>query len=193
MESQKRRKTARQGRTGPPSSRRVLLSAVGAAIMALFGYLLLTSTDEPAVNVPVAPPANERYGTDVGQPASGEIVFSGKDGTRRAVVTVEIARDEKSRELGLMYRRVLARNHGMLFQFDSSTVQSFWMKNTYLPLDMIFVDEWGTIVTIHKNTRPLTENSYTSTKPALCVVEVNAGFAEANGLRVGDRMEWKGH
>jgi uncharacterized membrane protein (UPF0127 family) len=105
-------------------------------------------------------------------------------------VSVEIVDDDRSRTLGLMYRRSLGSDHGMLFVFDSSAVQSFWMKNTVLPLDMIFVNERGRVVTIHRNTRPYSEQTYVSSEPARYVVEVNAGYADAHGLRNGDHMDW---
>jgi len=105
-------------------------------------------------------------------------------------IDIEIARDESEREIGLMYRENMAENQGMLFVFDDSDPRSFWMKNTIISLDMIFVNEKDEIITIHKHTIPLSEGSYTSTGPAKYVVEVNAGFTDNYQIMVGDRIAW---
>jgi uncharacterized membrane protein (UPF0127 family) len=117
-------------------------------------------------------------------------VFTRPDGAVRARVHVEIADEPHSRQLGLMYRRSMGMDYGMLFIFDSAATQTFWMKNTILPLDMIFVDSGGRVVTIHRNTEPHSLQTYASSGPALYVVEVNAGFARLHGVATGDRMEW---
>jgi hypothetical protein len=78
----------------------------------------------------------------------------------------------------------------MLFINSEEEMQSFWMKNTYIPLDMIFVNANKEIVTIHVNTTPLKEWNYTSTKPALYVVEVNAGFTNRHGIGTGDKIDF---
>jgi uncharacterized membrane protein (UPF0127 family) len=109
----------------------------------------------------------------------------------KATVNVEIADNEQSRALGLMYRPTMGRTYGMLFVFDSAGVQSFWMKNTILSLDMIFVSAEGRIVTIHKNTTPYSDRTYVSAAPSLYVVEVNAGFSDEHQLKEGDTMEWR--
>jgi len=106
-------------------------------------------------------------------------------------IDVELAQSEADRQLGLMYRDKMAENQGMLFVFEDETVRSFWMKNTVLSLDMIFVNTKNEIVTIHKSTTPYSEESYTSTKPAKYVVEVNAGFTDKYKLGVGDRISWR--
>ena len=107
-----------------------------------------------------------------------------------AAIDIEIAQDDSKRQLGLMYRDKLAENQGMIFVFDGDDTRSFWMKNTVLPLDMIFVNSHNQIVTIHKNTTPYSEQSYTSTKPAQFVVEVNAGYTDRHKISVGDHIAW---
>ncbi len=87
-----------------------------------------------------------------------------------------------------MDRRHLDEDVGMLFVYDQERLRSFWMKNTYISLDMIFVDGSGEIVRIHEKTKPLSKQSYPSYVPALYVVEVNAGFCSAHGLKVGGRV-----
>ncbi|MCX6145376.1 MAG: DUF192 domain-containing protein [Ignavibacteriales bacterium] len=106
------------------------------------------------------------------------------------IVDIELAQNDSQRQLGLMYRDTLAENQGMLFVFDNEEVRAFWMKNTILSLDMIFVNAHNEIVTIHKYTTPYSEESYESTKPAKYVIEVNAGYADKRKISVGDRVSW---
>jgi uncharacterized membrane protein (UPF0127 family) len=89
-----------------------------------------------------------------------------------------------------MYRDKLAENQGMLFIFEDDAPRAFWMKNTVLSLDMIFVNSRNEIVTIHKNTTPYSEQSYESTKPAKYVIEVNAGYTDGHKVSVGDHIAW---
>jgi uncharacterized membrane protein (UPF0127 family) len=107
-----------------------------------------------------------------------------------AGIDIELAQDESQRQLGLMYRDTLAETQGMLFLFDNEEVRAFWMKNTVLSLDMIFVNARSEIVTIHKYTTPYSEETYMSTKPAKYVLEVNAGYADKRKISVGDRISW---
>lgn len=104
-------------------------------------------------------------------------------------VSVEIAATNEKRALGLMYRRDLPESHGMLFFFPRQEPQSFWMKNTPLPLDILFIDSSLRIVSIARNTVPFSEKVIPSDKPAQFVLEVNGGFCQRHGIAVGDRIE----
>jgi hypothetical protein len=81
---------------------------------------------------------------------------------------------------------------GMLFIFPQQRYQSFWMLNTMFSLDILFINNDKEIVTIHKNTTPLSEESYPSSEPAIYVVEVNAGFCDKHGINLGDKVFWIG-
>lgn len=111
----------------------------------------------------------------------------------RAVdVRTELARDPYTWSKGLMFRESLDRNTGMLFVFPDSAKRSFWMKNTLIPLDILFIDADKKIVTIHAGVMPCTTLScprYTSTMSARYVLEVNAGFVEQYGIHEGDAVE----
>ena len=120
----------------------------------------------------------------------GELRFLTPKQTFIAGIDIELAQNESQQQLGLMYRDTLAENQGMLFLFNSEEVRAFWMKNTILSLDIIFVNEHNEIVTIHKYTTPYSEETYASTKPAKYVLEVNAGYADKRKLSVGDRISW---
>jgi len=134
--------------------------------------------------------------TEISQPTAymfkkqGELRFFTPKQDFIAGTDIELAQDESQRQLGLMYRDTLAENQGMLFLFDNEEVRSFWMKNTVLSLDMIFVNARNEIVTIHKYTTPYSEETYVSTKPAKYVIELNAGYTDRKKISVGDRISW---
>jgi hypothetical protein len=109
----------------------------------------------------------------------------------RLRVDVEIARTEPERRKGLMDRASLPENAGMLFIFDETSVHSFWMKDTLVPLDMIFVDEEGRIVGIVESAAPGTLAARTVGAPSRYVLEVNGGWARARGVRAGDRVRFE--
>ncbi len=101
---------------------------------------------------------------------------------------VEIAADDASRERGLMNRRYMPADHGMLFEFPSDAPVAFWMKNTYIPLDMVFLSRSGVVTNVVANAEPLSERVIPSGPPCAAVLEVNGGVAAAIGLKVGDRV-----
>jgi uncharacterized protein len=101
---------------------------------------------------------------------------------------MEVAADEASRELGLMHRKHLARDAGMLFDFQGEVMTSFWMKDTPLPLDMLFVRADGTISTIYANAAPFSLKPISSAEPVRAVIEINGGLAKTLGIGPGDRV-----
>ncbi len=101
---------------------------------------------------------------------------------------VEVMRTDEQRAKGLMFRRYLAADRGMLFDFKAEQTVTMWMKNTFLPLDMIFIGKDGRIVGVAENTEPMSERVIPSGAPALAVLEVNAGTAARLGLKTGDRV-----
>jgi uncharacterized membrane protein (UPF0127 family) len=118
----------------------------------------------------------------------GELTFLKADSSSVTTIDIEIADDDAKRERGLMYRRQMELNHGMLFIFEDEDLRSFWMKNTYLPLDILYLDGKKKIVRIHENVAILNEQSIPSDLPAKYVIEVNAGFSALYKLKTGDRM-----
>jgi uncharacterized membrane protein (UPF0127 family) len=102
--------------------------------------------------------------------------------------SVEVMRSGPQRERGLMFRRYLPQDRGMLFDFGSERPVMMWMKNTYLPLDMIFIGRAGNVVGIAENAEPLSEKIIPSGAPAFGVLEVNAGTADRIGLKIGDSV-----
>ena len=102
---------------------------------------------------------------------------------------VEFAITDEQRRFGLMHRQNLAQGQGMLFIFSKEDIQSFWMKNTLIPLDMVFFDADGAFVTIHRNVPPLSLKSRGSGAPAQFVLEINAGEAESFGIGPSTRLQ----
>lgn len=102
--------------------------------------------------------------------------------------SVEVMRTEPQRERGLMFRRSMPQDRGMLFAFETERPIAMWMKNTYLPLDMIFIARTGRVVGVAENTEPLSERVIPSGAAAFGVLEVNAGVAAGIGLKVGDMV-----
>ena len=103
---------------------------------------------------------------------------------------VEIADNEASREHGLMQRRQMEANHGMLFEFPERAPVTFWMKDTYLPLDMLFIDADGTVKRVVLRATPMSEDMIPSGAPVTGVLELNAGQADAIAVKVGDKVKF---
>lgn len=103
---------------------------------------------------------------------------------------IEIADDDYETQTGLMYRTTLETNHGMLFIFPDTQMRSFYMKNTKISLDIIYIDEDFTIVSFQKNAKPMNETSLPSDTPAKYVLEINGGLSDEWQLAVGDKISF---
>jgi len=115
-----------------------------------------------------------------------EVTIVTADGHHR--FWTEIAQSTAQRQQGLMGRREMPADRGMLFDFRSLQQIHMWMKNTYIPLDMIFLDETGRITAIAANTTPLSTTVLSSPGPARAVLELNGGTAVLLGIKVGDKV-----
>lgn len=102
--------------------------------------------------------------------------------------TVWIAADDASRERGLMFVRQMPADHGMLFLFERPQFAAFWMKNTYLSLDLVFISADGRVVNLAPDARPLSEDPIPSSAPVKAVLELLAGTAARIGLAPGSRI-----
>jgi uncharacterized membrane protein (UPF0127 family) len=100
-------------------------------------------------------------------------------------IHVEVAKTPEERSIGLMERKHLGQNEGMLFIFETEDYHGFWMKNTLIPLSIAFIDKEGRIVRI-TDMKPLTLVSHTPPKPILYALEMKKGWFSANGINVGD-------
>ncbi len=107
------------------------------------------------------------------------------------ILDVEVAGTEQERERGLNFRRTLRENQGMIFLFERAQEITMWMKNTYIPLDMVFIgDDWR-IVHVAANAKPLSADVISSVHPASRVLEIAGGQARKLALGIGDRVSLK--
>ena len=102
---------------------------------------------------------------------------------------VEIAKTPAQYEQGLMFRKKLPEKHGMLFLFHDTKKRYMWMKNTFIPLDMIFADNTGKIIHIFENAQPLDETIIPSQKPTAVVLELPAGTVQKENLKIGHKIK----
>jgi uncharacterized protein len=116
----------------------------------------------------------------------------GADGKPRATVAVEVANTGPQRELGLMYRKHLDDNAGMIFVFPEAAPRNFWMHNTPIPLDMIFADAAGRVTGIVSNAEPFSDKVLGVEGNSEYVLEVNGGFCAKHQIKPGDRMDFSG-
>ncbi|MGQ0456620.1 MAG: DUF192 domain-containing protein [Hyphomicrobium sp.] len=134
-----------------------------------------------AVKSPFAPPAwagmrVERLGV---APATGGVPL---------IFSVEIAGSDQEKAVGLMFRTRLSDNEGMLFHYGREQVITMWMRNTYIPLDMLFIRANGVIHRIEARTEPLSERIISSQAPVAAVLEIAGGAAERLGIKAGDEI-----
>jgi uncharacterized membrane protein (UPF0127 family) len=129
-------------------------------------------------------------------PAAAPRVIVESPSGRSASVRVEVARTDPERERGLMFRRELGADDGMLFVFPESSDHVFWMKNTFVALDMIFLsvddEDGGVVVGIVANAEPMTTTPRGVGVPSRFVLEVNGGWSATHGLARGDRVRFEG-
>ena len=135
----------------------------------------------------------EKTGTGNAQPVfkkEGELTFQRGDSTALKI-DIEIADNPGEQEQGLMNRSWMEETQGMLFIFDKEQQQQFLMKNTLIPLDIIYVNTAKHIVHVAKNAQPLTETNIPSIEPAQYVIETVAGFCDKFNIKDGDSITWK--
>lgn len=119
-----------------------------------------------------------------------EVLKAGSDSVL-ARLDIELALTDYEIQTGLMYRKSLGKTEGMLFVFEEEAPHSFYMKNTLIPLDIIFIDESLKIVHIHRNADPLNESGIPSEGPVQYVLEINAGLSDLWQLGVGDSIRYE--
>ena len=103
-------------------------------------------------------------------------------------LTAEVAATDDSRSTGLMHRRMMPENRGMLFVFGYAAVQNFWMMNTHIPLSIAFIDDSGAIINI-ADMKPLTTDPHPSARPARFALEMNQGWFAKRGIKAGAKIE----
>jgi uncharacterized protein len=109
-------------------------------------------------------------------------------GSATHVFQAEVMKTPEQRAKGLMFRQFMPEDRGMLFDFDREEPVTMWMRNTYIPLDMVFIRANGTIHRIHERAQPLDETTIAAGAPVRFVLEINGGVAAKLGLKAGDRV-----
>ncbi|WP_149275040.1 DUF192 domain-containing protein [Pareuzebyella sediminis] len=118
-------------------------------------------------------------------------IFDSKKDSLLATIDIEIADSDYETQTGLMYRSAMKLSEGMLFIFPDEAMHSFYMKNTEIPLDLIFIKKNHSIANIQENAQPYDESSVSSKVPVQYVLEVNAGLVEKWGVEVGDSIAFE--
>jgi len=121
----------------------------------------------------------------------GTLKITDSTGQTKANFDIEFAKDDYHRETGLMYRKSMEDGQAMLFIFENIQPRYFWMKNTYIPLDIIYIGPDKKIVSIVKNAKALDKTSLPSKLPAQYVLEINAGLSDQYQLKKGDKVDWE--
>ena len=146
-------------------------SAFAAAVAALFAFAVILASG-------VTPRAAE---------ALQRLDIASAGGSKHAF-QVELAKKPEELERGLMFRRYLPKDRGMLFDFGTPRPATMWMENTYLPLDMVFIRADGTIARIESHTEPMSRRTIVAGEPVLAVLELNSGICDELGIKAGDRV-----
>lgn len=154
----------------------------------LVALSLIASCRQPAQPAPSSPPAV----ADAGPQVQGPAVILHPQGRPAVTVRVEVARTPAVRERGLMFRREMAPNSGMIFVFPRPEHQVFWMHNTLIPLDMVYIRADRTVLGIVKNATPETDDPREVPGDSSFVLEVNGGQCDRWGLRAGDTVDLVG-
>ncbi len=145
-------------------------------------------SNKPKANPSIPPKFSE---TEPMFKKDGRLSFISFDNDTISTIEIEIANTEIKREKGLMHRKAMNQSNGMLFIFDKEERQSFWMKNTHIALDLVFVNAEKEIVHIAPNNAPYSLKQIHSFEYALYVVEVNSGYCNKNGINTGCKISFK--
>lgn len=157
---------------------RIFIIGFVAVLLAVVGVSLTTNLSRLASS-------REAGKTESGQKAESLTITSGSATHRFAI---EVMRNDAERARGLMFRQSMPADYGMLFDFERDQMVTMWMKNTFIPLDMVFVLKDGRIHRIEANTEPQSERVISSGVPVRGVLELNAGTAARLGIKAGDTL-----
>ncbi len=172
-------------------TRWTVLLALGALLSGCNGAGATSGSAPPPVQAEPAQPARPRpQGSPQPELPRGVVEFERAAPRAPLSVQVEVASTDDQRQMGLMFREQLGELEGMLFVFPTERHNSFWMRNTLLPLDMFFVDSNWTVVGVVENAVPLTEDPRQVDRPSQYVLEVNAGFAKRHGFGAGAKLRF---
>jgi hypothetical protein len=181
----RKKKLPKQGSQGKNTWLKILLAA--SVIVAIILLTVKPNFDD-GINEYSGKPSEIKFRKD------GELTFFKKESNQIIkTIDIEIADDEYERAQGLMYRYKMSDSVGMLFIMEREEPQSFWMRNTYISLDIIYLNNELEIVKIQKYTQPLTDDPIPSFAKSKYVVEVTGGFCDLNSINEGDYIKYERH
>ncbi len=190
-------KSKNQKRSRPINFKQTLM--VGLMLLAAIAFIfsslpagLFTSNNSKKSNSSTSTSAtssNSKSATAFNK--EGSLTFQKAGGETFHTIDIEFSKTKAERDLGLMHRRFMPEDSGMLFYMDANEEQSFWMRNTYISLDIIYINEAKEIVSIAAQTTPLSETPIPSNAPAKYVLEVIAGYCAMHDIAVGDQVDWE--
>ena len=172
-------------------TRWTVLLALSALLLACNGAGATSGSAPPPVQTETKQPARPRpQGSPQPELPKGVVEFERAAPRAPLSVQVEVASTDEQRQMGRMFREELGEFEGMLFIFPDERHNSFWMRNTLLPLDMFFIDSKWTVVGVVENAEPLTESPRQVDGRSQYVLEVNAGFAKRHGFGAGAKLRF---
>ncbi len=187
------RKTSVSKSKGKRSNARLYI-LVGILLLVMAGWIFMPKAPVPGNNISTpsskVTPKSKSKRKNTNFEKEGSLTFLRPSGEEIKTIDIEVSDDDEERGQGLMHRQQMSDGQGMLFIFEKPEIQSFWMKNTYLALDIIYIGADSTIGSIAKNTRPLSQEGVRSKQPSQFVVEVPAGFTDAYGIAKGDKIQF---
>ncbi|MFO7880838.1 MAG: DUF192 domain-containing protein [Bacteroidota bacterium] len=173
----------------------LILGILVAGLAVYFGFFHDKELPRPELKspTPLVEPEDHKYSFDNPPVFEKDVELRFIDQKTKQIISeidAEVADEHFERALGLMYRPEMADSTGMLFIFENETEQAFWMRNTIISLDIIYVNSDYEIVKIYKNTETLSDRSLPSGKASIYVVEVNAGYCDEHGIEEGDLVDF---
>lgn len=159
---------------------------------AIFAALAITACTMPAASGNKAASCVPGATAGVSQAGLDQTTLCIASDTKTRAFTVEIARTPVEQAKGMMFRTEMADDTGMIFPFPEPKPASFWMKNTVIPLDIIFIRPNGTIESISENTVPYSTDPVMSGEPVAAVLELRGGLTSEVGIKAGDKVSWTG-
>jgi uncharacterized membrane protein (UPF0127 family) len=173
-----------------PNNNALLISVTVIIAIVFILFFVLFGTYNPLRKKPVPKQHSAASNTSPAFRKDGTLYLIPLSNSSPIKIAIEIADDEAERMRGLMDRFTLPDSAGMFFIFPDESLRSFWMKNTYISLDIIYINANKEIVSIQKYTQPQTTTSIPSERPAKYVLEVNAGFTDKIGINPGDKIDF---
>ncbi len=134
---------------------------------------------------------DDPMGENIDFQKEGELIFLPTADHDSLVIDIELAENNEEMMQGLMYRKEMNWKAGMLFIYEDIRPMSFWMKNTHISLDLIFISEEGQILDKYEYAEPYSEENIFSEEYSKYTLEVNAGFCDKYNIKIGDRISWK--